>query len=197
MTQQDVRRVDAELYLPAVPQYAASTGNDSHAASAVGPRCRAVSPLGTHITHFFSTGDELREVLVPYFKAGLENNERCLWVTGDAFDAQQARSAMRSAAGEKLQPHAIVDGLVQAEQDAFKAAYSGLRTNGNCSWVERTQWRDFLAYEDLVQQTVRGRRMICLCSYSTTQSEGSDLIAVVGHHDFALSPWRRSKFSAT
>jgi hypothetical protein len=35
-------------------------------------------------------------VPVPYFKAGLENNERCLWVTGRAFDAEQARSALRA-----------------------------------------------------------------------------------------------------
>jgi hypothetical protein len=37
---------------------------------------------GSHLAHFFGSGDELRDVLVPYFKAGLENNERCLWVTG-------------------------------------------------------------------------------------------------------------------
>ena len=76
-------------------------------------------------------GDELRDVLVPYFKAGLENNERCLWVTGEAFNAEQARSALRAAvpdldkrerdkqieiangdewyaAGEKLRPHDLV-----------------------------------------------------------------------------------------
>ena len=48
-------------------------------------------PWGTHITHFFKTGDDLRETLVPYFKAGLENNERCFWVTGADFDARQLR----------------------------------------------------------------------------------------------------------
>ena len=36
-------------------------------------------------------------MLVPYFKAGLENNERCLWVTGAALNAEQARSALRAA----------------------------------------------------------------------------------------------------
>jgi hypothetical protein len=32
--------------------------------------------------------------LVPYFKAGLENNEQCLWVTGHAFTAEEARYAL-------------------------------------------------------------------------------------------------------
>src|ERR1700755_386640 len=52
---------------------------------------------GSHLAHFFGSGDELRELLVPYFKAGLENNEQCLWVTGHGFDAEEARSALRAA----------------------------------------------------------------------------------------------------
>jgi hypothetical protein len=55
---------------------------------------------GSHLAHFFGTGDDLRDVLVPYFKAGLENNERCLWVTGPAFNLEQARSALRAAVSD-------------------------------------------------------------------------------------------------
>ncbi|MEW6452738.1 MAG: MEDS domain-containing protein [Pseudomonadota bacterium] len=169
-------------------------------------------PWGTHITHFFNTGDDLRDMLVPYFKAGLENNERCLWVTGGEFNAQQARAALRGAMsdfdaresfgqiriqdvhhfyapGQKLKPQALVDGLIRAEEDALGAGYTGLRTSGNCAWVDRTQWKDFDIYESLVQQAVRSRRMICLCSYCTNQ--GSDLIAVMDRHDFAVSSRRR------
>jgi hypothetical protein len=50
---------------------------------------------GSHLAQFFGSGDELRDILVPYFKAGLENNERCLWVTGSGFNAEDARSALR------------------------------------------------------------------------------------------------------
>lgn len=169
-------------------------------------------PWGSHITHFFTAGDDLRDMLVPYFKAWLENNERCFWVTGREFDAQQARAAMRTAmpdfdaresagqieiqdiqrfytAGQKLQPQALVDGLLRAEQDALSAGYTGLRTSGNCAWVDRSQWKDFEVYESLVQQAVRSRRMICVCNYCTNQ--GSDLIAVMDRHDFAVSSRRR------
>jgi len=176
-------------------------------------------PWGTHITHFFTKGDDLRETLVPYFKAGLENNERCLWVTGGDFDAEQARASLRQAVpdldaresskqieikdghhfyarGRKLEPYVLVEGLVKAEQDALGSGYRGLRTSGNCAWVDRSQWRDFEIYEGLVQDTVRGRRMICMCSYHTTQSKGSDLIAVMDRHDFAIPPRRRAGLKA-
>src|ERR1700754_1520159 len=125
---------------------------------------------GCHLTQFFGSGNELRDVLVPYFKAGLENNERCLWVTGQAFTAEQARSALRAAMpdldkrernkqieianadewyakGEKIQPHDLVSGLLQREQDALGLGYAGLRTSGNCAWVSNDQWADFLEYE--------------------------------------------------
>ena len=54
-------------------------------------------PWGSHVVHFFEPTDELSPVLVPYFKAGLENNEQCLWVTGEGLSAEQARSALRVA----------------------------------------------------------------------------------------------------
>ena len=169
---------------------------------------------GSHLAHFFGSGDELREVLVPYFKAGLENNERCLWVTGQALNAEQARSALRAAvpdldkrerdqqieiangeewysAGEKLRPHDLVSGLMQREQDALGHGYAGIRTNGNCAWVSQDQWADFLEYEGLVQKAVRGRRMICMCSYCTDELDGSHL-EVMERHDLAVPSALRS-----
>ena len=55
---------------------------------------------GSHLAHFFGAGDELRDVLVPYFKAGLENHERCLWVTGRAFNTADARAALGAAVSD-------------------------------------------------------------------------------------------------
>jgi two-component sensor histidine kinase/PAS domain-containing protein len=167
------------------------------------------------LAHFYGSGDELRNVLVPYFKAGLENNERCRWVTGDAFSAEQARAALRAAlpdldkrervkqieisnsderyaAGGKLRPRELLSVLLQREQDAVGLGYAGLRTNGNCSWVSRDQWADFLEYETLVQQGVRGRRMICMCSYRMEELRDGANIEIIERHDMAMPPVLRS-----
>src|SRR5580692_972494 len=164
---------------------------------------------GSHLTQFFGSGNELRDLLVPYFKAGLENNESCLWVTGSAFNAEDARSALRAvmadfdqreqnrqieianaeewySAGQKLQPNEIVNGLLQREQDALHAGFAGLRTNGNCAWVSRDQWNGFQEYEDLVQKTVRGRRMICMCSYCVNQFQSGESHEVMARHDLVV-----------
>jgi two-component sensor histidine kinase/PAS domain-containing protein len=171
---------------------------------------------GSHLTQFFSSGDELRDLLVPYFKAGLENNESCLWVTGSAFNAEDARSALRAAlpdldqrernrqieiadagawyaAGQKLQPDEIVAGLLQREQDALGAGFTGLRTNGNCAWVSRDQWDDFQDYEELVHQAIRGRRMICMCSYCVDQFHNGEYQEVMARHDMVVQSALRSQ----
>src|SRR5436309_2541630 len=46
---------------------------------------------GSHLCHFYPSRQELVESLVPFFQAGLLNNERCLWVTAEPLPAAEAR----------------------------------------------------------------------------------------------------------
>src|ERR1700753_3560091 len=57
-------------------------------------------PWGSHVCQFFSSSTDLRDILVPYFKAGLENNEQCLMVAMSPFSADDARSALRAAVSD-------------------------------------------------------------------------------------------------
>jgi MEDS: MEthanogen/methylotroph, DcmR Sensory domain len=38
-------------------------------------------PFGMHACHFYRNRNELVAAMVPYFIAGLRENERCLWIT--------------------------------------------------------------------------------------------------------------------
>ena len=164
---------------------------------------------GAHLLQIYDGEDDLRDLLVPYFKAGLENNESCLWVTSAPFGANQARSALRAAVpdfdkrekrkqieirdarewcawGERFRPKDLVADLLQREQDALDHGYQGLRTNGNCQWVDPSQRMALQKYESLVQKAVHGRRMICMCSYCSEQDRGDVFLDLVKHHDFVL-----------
>jgi hypothetical protein len=57
-------------------------------------------PWGTHFCHFYETKEDLLDILIPYFKAGLENNEFCLWVVSDPLGEEEAREALRLAVPE-------------------------------------------------------------------------------------------------
>ena len=46
---------------------------------------------GTHFCQFYQTKEDLMDILVPYFKAGLENNEFCLWVTSQPLEVARGK----------------------------------------------------------------------------------------------------------
>ncbi len=164
---------------------------------------------GSHIGQLFGSAAELRDLLVPYFCAGLENNERCLWVTGEPLNADEARAALRTVVtdldarercgqieiqdghlfyehGQPLRPADLVAGLVQREREAVSAGYRGLRTNGNCAWVDEARWSDFADYESRLQDAVRGRRLICMCSYRHDMIDGDEARDVLDRHHLVL-----------
>ncbi len=51
-------------------------------------------PWGTHFCQFYKTKEDLIDVLVPYFKSGLENNEFCMWVTSEPLSAEEAKRSL-------------------------------------------------------------------------------------------------------
>ena len=167
-------------------------------------------PWGSHVCQFFSNGSDLRDTLVPYFKAGLENNERCLLVAMEPFSADSARSALRAAVGDfdrrerrkQIEIHdvrawynsdtvingeEIVAGLLASEEQARADGFTGFRTHGNIGWLGRNQWEDFQDYEANVTRVLRGRRMISMCSYCLDSCGSKDLLDVTTRHSHALS----------
>ena len=51
-------------------------------------------PWGTHFCQFYQTKEDLMDILVPYFKEGLENNEFCLWITSQPLEVEEAKEVL-------------------------------------------------------------------------------------------------------
>src|SRR5882724_6976070 len=50
---------------------------------------------GSHFCQFYETKNDLLEILVPYFKTGLENKEFCFWVISNAIlTVEEAKAAL-------------------------------------------------------------------------------------------------------
>jgi signal transduction histidine kinase len=164
---------------------------------------------GAHVCHFYRTREDLVDSLVPFFKAGLEHNESCLWVTSEPFRAVDARSALKEAVPNldarmkkgqiqiidheewytksgNVDADSIVNGWVQRTNEALAAGFNGLRLTGNLYWLKKEDWRDFVQYEQKVNETFRHHRMIALCSYCMSQCGHEELFDVVRNHDYAL-----------
>jgi signal transduction histidine kinase len=165
-------------------------------------------PWGTHFCNFYATKTDLVEMLVPYFKAGLENKEFCVWVISEPLTEPEAWSALRETIPELDEyrtdgcieilhgrewylKHGMFDmeRVTRAWNDkmhrALDRGYAGLRVSGNTTWLERKDWSSFCHYEKMLSDNVVDQNMTVLCTYPMATSGAADLLDVISTHQFA------------
>ncbi len=179
-------------------------------------------PWGTHICQFYETKEDLTDILVPYFKAGLENNEFCLWVTSCPLEIEDAKKALKIAVPdldsylEKGQievisytdwfvtegvfsSEKILNGWVEKLNHAFKNGHDGMRLSGNTSWLGNEDWNSFIEYKEKTDNLIGNYRIIALCTYPLTKCKVTEIIDVVLNHQFTLikkeGEWERIESS--
>ena len=166
-------------------------------------------PWGTHFCQFYETPEDLTSTLVPYFKAGLENNEYCLWVTSEPLQVGEARAALKKAVTNlddyikkgqieildynewytksgKFDAGEVLQGWVEKEKLALRKGFEGLRLSGNIAWLEKKDWESFAKYEAEINRVIGNHRMIAICTYSLDRCSAAEVIDVVDNHQFAL-----------
>jgi PAS domain S-box-containing protein len=166
-------------------------------------------PWGTHFCQFYKTKQDLIDILVPYFKAGLESNEFCMWVTSEPLVVAEAEEAMRKAVddfdeylrrgqieiipynewyllGGTFDDDRVLKGWVSKLEQALARGYDGLRLTGNTFWLEQKHWHAFTEYEAWVNDVIGKYRMLALCAYCLDKCDGTAVIDVVKNHQFAL-----------
>lgn len=164
---------------------------------------------GTHLCHFYATAHDLLDTLTPFFKAGLEKHECCLWTVSPSLTTEQAVAALRSgipdvdrhlSAGAleivsspewylhdgKFDSIRVTEAWQHKLEDVLARGYAGIRINGNGDWVSDELWPDFAAYERSLHEWVRGRPMIVLCSYPLREG-AIQVLDVARAHQFALT----------
>ena len=164
---------------------------------------------GTHICQLYQTREDLTEILVPFFKVGLENNEFCLWVTSEPLAVHEARAALGEAVRDlddylasgrieilDFREHyskagsfdldEVLRHFMEKERLAMQRGLDGLRAAGNTSWVSQACWRSFIEYESIIDGFMRRRRVIAICTYPLDQCGAAELVDVVSSHQNVL-----------
>ena len=166
-------------------------------------------PWGTHFCQFYETKEDLIDILVPYFKEGLNNNEYCMWVTSAPLNVEESQQALRRAvpniddyleSGQlKIIPYTewyvidgnfdsnrVLTGWIDKLDNARDNGFDGLRLTGNTFWLENEDWNDFIDYEVAVDSVIGNYRMIAMCTYCLDRCNANDIVDVVDNHKFAL-----------
>ncbi|MCU0916996.1 MAG: MEDS domain-containing protein [Planctomycetes bacterium] len=168
-------------------------------------------PWGSHFCQFYRTQEDLLDTLVPYFRAGLENNELCVWVTSDFLSTAEAVHALSQdvpgfsqyqARGQiEVFPHTdwyLKGGHFDLKRTlamwkekhdaALSRGFAGLRVSGNPYWIDnKKDWDDFACYEAEINGVIGGTKLLVLCTYLLQKCGVVEIMDVVKNHEFALA----------
>jgi hypothetical protein len=166
---------------------------------------------GSHFCQFYRNRRDLLDILVPYFNAGLNNNEFCIWVTSEILTKEQALEAMRKSnpnfsdclakgqmeifpytdwylRGGNFDLQRTLDMWMGKHDQALSAGFSGMRVTGNPYWIDnKKDWDDFACYEAEINRVIGGTKLLVLCTYSLEKCGVMEILDVIKNHEFALA----------
>jgi hypothetical protein len=179
------------------------------------PRVRAGIPgigelrWGSHICHGYKGERDLVESLVPYFKAGLLNNERCIWITAPPYRAVEAKADLWNVlpglntmlkedrieirnynewyvSDQGFDASKIVQQWLEAEATALADGYEGLRIAGNIGFERAANWVALMGYEAMVNQAFANRRIVAVCGYNVLHHQPAEMREAANYHGLTL-----------
>jgi PAS domain S-box-containing protein len=169
-------------------------------------------PWGSHFCNFYDTKEDLFDILVSYFKSGLENNEYCLWVVSvpglvaaeeiklalgksiplfDKYLAERKMEIIDSAEWYLEENTFNAEKAINALQAKLKKAlalgYDGIRVSGDTRWLNEQFWKDFYAYEKKLNNSTVDIPVIVLCAYPLADLGAADIFDIAQVHQFAIA----------
>ncbi|MGM0453731.1 MAG: MEDS domain-containing protein, partial [Thermodesulfobacteriota bacterium] len=166
-------------------------------------------PWGTHCCLFYHNIDELAELVISYFIAGLENNECCIWLTpatlstetaigwfeDHGIDARHYLSTGQLTI-EDTRHHYLQSGRFDTEELlqkwltwsdwAKQQNYDGIRISGDAFWAGSPDRQDFYDYEMAIDQALSETPILALCLYPTEHTDPYDISIASNSHEYSL-----------
>src|SRR5258705_1035794 len=172
-------------------------------------------PWGTHFCYFYETTQDLLDILVPYFMAGLKSKEFCLWIISisEPLTVEQAKEALRQALpdyeryiaegsieivshdkwfqnGETFDFHRVANRFKEKLDEALARGYAGMRINGSPAWLQKKDKKQFREFEQALDQLFPNERIIVSCTYPLAWTRGEEIFDVALRHKFAIAKRR-------
>src|SRR5258707_8843930 len=168
-------------------------------------------PWGTHFCSFYDTKQDLLDILIPFFKTGLERNEFCLWIISNSelLTMQEASNALQAVLpdlhrymaeesievighdwflnGGSFDFRRVTNRFKQKVDEALARGYVGMRVNASPAWLETSNGKRLRKFEAEVDQLYRHERIIASCTYPIGSSRADFLLDVARNHRFAIA----------
>ena len=183
----------------------------------------AVGPvsLGSHFCIFYETKKDLLDIVVPFFKAGLQANEFCLWIvaSSELLTIKEAKAVLDATfsgsdgllkngnieivpfdkwfmTGRTVDFHRAITRFRQKIRRAVQRGFSGARLTGSPAWMRTNlRTRSFREFEQTFDDQLTQEQMIAACTFPLRLSGAEDILDAARTHQFAVTVrkgvWRR------
>lgn len=176
---------------------------------------------GTHFCVFYETKKDLLEIVVPFFKAGLEANEFCLWIVANSewLTINEAKAVLHESVpdldrllkngnieivpyykwfltGRAVNVQKAIARFRQKVSEAAKEGFSGTRLTGSPAWMRNNlRARSFREFEQIFDCQLTREPMIAACTFPLRLSGAEDILNAARTHQFAITvrkgAWKR------
>ncbi|WP_292485636.1 MEDS domain-containing protein [Methanohalobium sp.] len=163
--------------------------------------------MGSHGNLFYNNLDELMELLPSFFNSGVENNHYCIWVISD-YDfvtVEKAKKALKNTGfdvdfyiesdkfeitHENQLGFSDITGVLnfwkQKYLNAIDNGFNGLWMIENLTLIFENYPSYYLNYESLLDEIIKNRNMVSLCSYDLTKCSQNNTLDLISCHDRTL-----------
>jgi RNA polymerase sigma factor (sigma-70 family) len=178
-------------------------------------------PWGSHFSAFYETKKDLLEIVVPFFKAGLEANEVCLWIVANSelLTIKDAKAVLQETVpdldrllkdgnieivpyykwfltGRAVDVQKAIARFREKVSEAAKRGFSGTRLTGSPAWMRQNlRARSFRDFEQKFDGQLRREQMIAACTFPLRLSGAEDILNAARTHQFAVTVrkgvWKR------
>ncbi len=170
---------------------------------------------------FNETKKDLLEIVVPFFKAGLQANEFCLWVvaSSELLTINEAKAVLHEAVpnfdrllkngnieivpydkwfltGRAVDTNKAIARFRQKVNEAVNSGFSGARLTGSPTWMRNDlRARSFREFEHKFDGQLVREQMIAACTFPLRLSGAEDILDAARTHQFAVTVrkgvWKR------
>mgnify|MGYP006280559297 CR=1 FL=1 len=164
-------------------------------------------PWGTHFCYFYYTIEDLVDILLPFFRDGLESNELCIWITSPKIQKEKVPQYLKKKlvnfsnlenqlriirfndfyeTQEKLDLESTGEKLNQYLQLAQKSKFEGIRLSGDVYWLKKEYLNEFLSYEAEIDKQIKNLNNLVFCTYPINKFIKAEVLNIALIHDFAI-----------
>ncbi|MEK7849234.1 MAG: MEDS domain-containing protein [Candidatus Omnitrophota bacterium] len=147
-----------------------------------------------HMCLFYGSNKDLFELVVPYFREGLERNKLCIWAVPESLGLKEAQQALSEGIGGlkeyidkgqlrlfearsvynrsgRFVRSEILDGWGKILEEALSLGFDGIRVSGDASFLPEEEKNELLLYEKEADAVIRESKVEALCTYPLDKTD--------------------------